>query len=64
MRDRALTRYQVASLLNLHPSTVGDSRWQRRVGLESIRIGRSLRFMESDVMRLIEQGRKQDRERR
>ncbi len=42
-----LTRVQVAELLDVHPQVVG--RWVRREGLPAHRIGRSLRFVLSEV---------------
>ena len=64
MRDRGLDKYQVAYRLGVKDTTVADRRWRQRVGLLGVKIGGVIRYMESDVMRLIEQGRKKDRERR
>ena len=51
--DRALTVAQAAEILAVSPKTVGDVRWRRRVGLPATPIGRSLRFLESDLYRLL-----------
>ncbi len=63
MQDRGLDKYQVAYRLGVKDATVADRRWRQRVGLLGVKIGGVIRYMESDVMRLIEQGRKKDRER-
>lgn len=57
MRARGLTKLQTATVLGLSPNTVADPRWRRRVGLRAVRVGRALRFMESDVLELVERGR-------
>lgn len=54
---RALSKEQAAEILRQKPSTVGDPRWRRRVGLPATRIGRSLRFIERDVQDLLKRGR-------
>lgn len=57
MVDRALTPDQAALRLGFHAETLKDPEFRRRVGLPAVRIGRSLRFLESDVLRIIEKGR-------
>lgn len=57
MPDRSLTKHQAAVLLGFHPETFEDQSFRRRIGLPAVRIGRHLRFLESDVKRVIEQGR-------
>lgn len=52
--DRGLDKYQVADRLGLSPRTVEDPRWRVRVGLRAVRVGRTLRFRESDLVRLLE----------
>ncbi len=56
MADRALTKKEAAARLGQSPRSLGDPRWRRRVGLRATRVGRSLRFLESDVERLLKQG--------
>ena len=56
MVDRALTKEQAAAILNHSPRTLADPRWRQRVGLMAVRIGRSIRFRERDLLRLLEQG--------
>ena len=52
--DRGLDKYQVAHRLGVSPRTIEDPRWRLRVGLRAVRVGRTLRFRESDLLRLIE----------
>ncbi len=54
---RALSKERAAEILGQQPSTVGDPRWRRRVGLRATRIGRSLRFLERDIQDLLKRGR-------
>lgn len=57
MRDRALKKDEAAQLLGHSVSTLADPRWRQRVGLRATRVGRSLRFLESDVQSLLRRGR-------
>ncbi len=53
---RALSKERAAEILGQQPSTVGDPRWRRRVGLRATRVGRSLRFIERDLITLLRRG--------
>ena len=57
MADRALRKEEAAALLGISPRSVQDRRWRLRVGLRGVRVGRSLRFRESDCLKLLERGR-------
>ena len=56
MHDRALTKEEAAARLGQSPRSLADPRWRRRVGLRATRVGRSLRFLESDLVRLLNRG--------
>ncbi len=56
---RVLTTAQAASLLAVSPKSLADARWRRRVGLRATRVGRSLRFLESELERLLARGLEQ-----
>ncbi len=56
MHDRALTKEEAAARLGQSPKSLADQRWRRRVGLRATRVGRSLRFLESDLVRLLNRG--------
>ena len=53
MDDHALNKLEAGKILGQSPKTLADSRWRRRVGLKAIKIGRSLRFLHSDLRRLL-----------
>lgn len=52
--DRGLDKHQVAYRIGVSPRTVEDPRWRVRVGLRAIKVGRTLRFRESDVLRFLD----------
>jgi hypothetical protein len=56
MRDRALKKELAAEILSQAVSTLADPRWRRRVGLRATKVGRSLRFLESDIQSLLRRG--------
>lgn len=56
MRERALKKAEVALLLGHSVNTIADPRWRRRVGLRATKVGRSLRFLESDIQSLLHRG--------
>lgn len=56
MRDRALKKELAAEILGQAVSTLADPRWRRRVGLRATKVGRSLRFLESDIQSLLRRG--------
>ncbi len=55
--DRSLAKEKAALLLGLAPKTLEDKRWRARVGLHAVKIGRSLRFEEKELMGLLERSR-------
>jgi hypothetical protein len=54
--DRALTKGEAALILGVSPKSLADSRWRRRVSLRATRIGKCLRFLESEVKRVLRKG--------
>lgn len=54
--NRALTKDEAALILGVSPNSLADSRWRRRVSLRATRVGRSLRFLESDIQSLLLRG--------
>jgi Helix-turn-helix domain len=52
-----LDRHDTARLLGVKPQTVADARWRARVGLRATRVGRSLRFVRTDIEALLQRGR-------
>jgi len=55
-RERAVDVNEAATILGSKPATMYSKPWRDRVGLKAIRIGRALRFRESDLYRLIDKG--------
>jgi hypothetical protein len=54
--ERLLRKERAAEVLDLEVSTLDDARWRQRVGLPIVKIGKSLRFRQSDLEALIERG--------
>jgi|CXWL01.1.fsa_nt_gi excisionase family DNA binding protein len=50
-RPRLLTLHEVAGYLQVHPKTV--QRWIAHAGLPCVRIGKSIRFDPTDVLRWV-----------
>ncbi len=55
--DRLLDTYEVARFLGLSSTTVASADWRQRVGLRAIKIGGAIRYLESDVVALLDRGR-------
>jgi predicted DNA-binding transcriptional regulator AlpA len=51
---KLLTGEQVAELLGFSVAMIRDKTFRLRNGLKSIKIGRNRRFLESDIIKLIE----------
>ena len=51
--DRVLTIPEAADFLRCSPNSLSDPAWRRSVGLPAVRIGRSVRFLESDLVRFL-----------
>ena len=47
---------EAAHMIETKPSCFYSPLWRARVGLRAVRIGRSLRFREADLLRLIDKG--------
>lgn len=57
MTKKALTKEEAARYLGLSPRSLADARWRNRVGMPAVKIGRSLRFLLSDLQKLIKRSR-------
>jgi hypothetical protein len=53
MMEKALPKKEAAERLGVSPKSLADARLRRRVGLRAVRIGRSLRFLESELDRVL-----------
>jgi hypothetical protein len=51
-----LDREEAARRLSLNPESFFDRRYLARIGLPRVKVGRLVRFRESDVERLIQRG--------
>jgi excisionase family DNA binding protein len=54
MDEEIYTTKEVAAFIKVSAKTVGNPVWRRSVGLPAIRLGRELRFRESDVKKCLE----------
>ena len=54
--DRLLSKFEVAHLFGVKPGTVDHAPWRQRVGLRGIKIGKSRRYLLSDIEKLIQRG--------
>jgi hypothetical protein len=62
VQGRALSKEEAAPVLGASPHSLADRRWRQRVGLRATRIGRSLRFQESDLEGVLQRGREHFRD--
>ena len=51
--DRARNRKEAAEILGVSHRTISDYRWRKRIGLRAVRVGGALRFLETDLMKLL-----------
>lgn len=49
-----LTTKEAAALLRVTPRTLRDRRFRERIGLQSLYLGKRLRFRKADIKRLLE----------
>lgn len=61
-KDRALTREETAQRLGLSPLSLFSAEFRARIGLRALKIGRCLRFRESDVDRILAASAESDQE--
>jgi excisionase family DNA binding protein len=54
MDEHIYTTKEVAAFMKVSEKTIGSPVWRRSVGLPAIRLGRELRFRESDVTKCLE----------
>lgn len=54
MDEPIYTTKEVATFMKLSEKTIGNPSWRRSVGLPAIRLGRELRFRQSDVHKCLE----------
>lgn len=57
MQTRQISLEQAAERLSVSPRSLSDRRYRVRLGLAAVRIGRKLTFSETDLARLIREGR-------
>ena len=58
MRERLLTIKEIAKILSIRPKTIYQWKWLKK-NLTFIKIGRSLRVSEIDLIEFIKKGKKQ-----
>jgi hypothetical protein len=51
------TTDEAAQFLKFPPGALRDPDWRRRVGLQAVRVGKSLRFLKKDLVRFLEERR-------
>ena len=54
-QNEVFTADEAAQFIKYHPGALRDPEWRRRVGLQAIRIGKSLRFLKHDLLRFLEE---------
>jgi excisionase family DNA binding protein len=52
-KDRLLTRQEAALRLGISPASLFSKVYRDRIGLPALKVGRLLRFRESDVERIL-----------
>lgn len=57
MQTKQISLEQAAERLSVSPRSLSDRRYRTRLGLAAVRIGRRLTFSETDLDRLIREGR-------
>ena len=50
MSERVLTVKEAARFLRCSPRSLADPAWRQSVGLSAVRIGRAVRFLQSDLL--------------
>lgn len=53
MREKVFTAQEAARFLRCSPNSLKNPIWRRSVGLPAVRIGRSLRFLQSDLVEFL-----------
>jgi hypothetical protein len=56
-QNEVFTTDQAAEFIKYSSGALRDPAWRRRVGLQAIRIGKSLRFLKYDLLRFLEERR-------
>lgn len=54
MDEPIYTTKELAAFMKVSEKTIGNPVWRKSVGLPAIRLGRELRFRESDVRKCLE----------
>ncbi|MBI2884179.1 MAG: helix-turn-helix domain-containing protein [Candidatus Methylomirabilis oxyfera] len=57
MQTKQISLEQAAERLSVSPRSLSDRRYRIRLGLAAVRIGRRLTFSETDLERIIREGR-------
>ncbi len=52
--DQVFTPDETAQFLKCSVNSLRDPAWRRRAGLHAVRIGRSLRFRKSDLLKFLD----------
>jgi len=56
-QNEVFTTDEAAQFLKFPPGALRDPDWRRRVGLQAVRVGKSLRFLKQDLIRFLEERR-------
>jgi excisionase family DNA binding protein len=54
MDETIYTTKEIATFMKISEKTVGNPAWRKSIGLPAIRLGRELRFRESDVRKCLD----------
>lgn len=57
MQTKQISLERAAERLSVSPRSLSDRRYRVRLGLAAVKIGRRITFAESDIERLIREGR-------
>jgi len=55
--EEVLTTDEAAQFLRCSSGALRDPDWRRRVGLQAVRVGKSLRFLKQDLLRFLKERR-------
>jgi len=55
--ETLFTVEETSRFLRCSMDSLRDPKWRRSVGLQAVRVGKSLRFVKSDLLRFLEKNR-------
>ena len=55
--DKIFTVEEAADFLRCSAFSLRDPKWRRHVGLQAVRVGKSLRFLKSDLLKFLDRHR-------